>query len=213
MWELRKDFTLRAIASVFKRKPNRLNALRLTAAVTMAALLVLAAYASTFIVSYADLLRRNDPLVVSDVARLSPTRIERIHEIRQIGQLQDVLEDARQRRLKVSISGSRHSQGGHTYTEGGVVLNMREFNRIRSIDLETMSITVESGATWDEVQRAIAPRGLALKLMQSSNAFTVGGSLSANAHGRDLDATQMVEVVGALWAAARGWQGRRGQPG
>ena len=195
MSELRKHFTLRAIASVFKRKPNRINAVRLTAAVTMAVLLVLAAYASTFIVSYGDLLRKNDPLVVSDVARLSSTRIEGIHEIRQIGQLQAVLEDARERRLKVSISGSRHSQGGHTYTEGGVVLNMREFNRIRSIDLETMSITVESGATWDEVQRAIAPRGLALKLMQSSNAFTVGGSLSANAHGRELGVTQMVEVV------------------
>ena len=31
--------------------------------------------------------------------------------------------------------------------------------------------------------------------MQSSNIFTVGGTLSANAHGRDLDVTQAVEVV------------------
>jgi FAD/FMN-containing dehydrogenase len=54
---------------------------------------------------------------------------------------------------------------------------------------------VESGATWDEVQRAIAPHGLAIKVMQSSNIFTVGGTLSANAHGRDLDVTQVVEVV------------------
>jgi FAD/FMN-containing dehydrogenase len=45
------------------------------------------------------------------------------------------------------------------------------------------------------VQRAIAPRGLALKVMQSSNIFTVGGTLSANAHGRDIDVTQFVEVV------------------
>lgn len=58
-----------------------------------------------------------------------------------------------------------------------------------------MTITVESGATWDEVQRALAPGGLALKVMQSSNIFTVGGSLSANAHGRDIEVTQMVEVV------------------
>lgn len=192
---MRKDSTLRVIASVFKRKPNRLTAVRLTAVLTVAVLLLLAAYASTFVVSYDDLLRTNDPLVVSDVAGLSPTRVQRIDEIRQIGQLQAVLKDARERRLKVSISGSRHSQGGHTYTEGGVVLNMRGFNRIRSIDPEAMSITVESGATWDEVQRAISPRGLALKVMQSSNIFTVGGSLSANAHGRDIDVTQMVEVV------------------
>ncbi len=39
--------------------------------------------------------------------------------------------------LKVSISGSRHSQGGHTYRPGGVVLNMRTFNRILDIDTAT----------------------------------------------------------------------------
>jgi decaprenylphospho-beta-D-ribofuranose 2-oxidase len=36
---------------------------------------------------------------------------------------------------------------------------------------------------------------LALKVMQSSNIFTVGGTLSANAHGRDLDLMQVVDVV------------------
>jgi FAD/FMN-containing dehydrogenase len=45
------------------------------------------------------------------------------------------------------------------------------------------------------VQRAIAPHKLAIKVMQSSNIFTVGGTLSANAHGRDIDVTQVVEVV------------------
>jgi hypothetical protein len=64
-----------------------------------------------------------------------------------------------------------------------------------AIDTVAQTITVESGATWDEVQRALAPVGLAIKVMQSSNIFTVGGTMSANAHGRDLDVTQMVEVV------------------
>jgi len=72
---------------------------------------------------------------------------------------------------------------------------MRGFNRVRAIDTDRMTITVESGATWDEVQRALAPHRLAVKVMQSSNIFTVGGTLSANAHGRDLDVTQVVEVV------------------
>jgi hypothetical protein len=31
--------------------------------------------------------------------------------------------------------------------------------------------------------------------MQSSNIFTVGGTMSANAHGRDIDVMQMVQVV------------------
>ncbi len=158
-------------------------------------LVAIALYASTFVISYGDLFRTEDPLLRADVARLAPARVARVDRILELEQLRTILREARQRKLKVSISGSRHSQGGHTYTAGGVVLNMRGFNRVRAIDPRTRLITVESGATWDEVQRAIAPRGLALKVMQSSNVFTVGGTLSANAHGRDLDVTQFVEVV------------------
>ncbi len=85
--------------------------------------------------------------------------MQRVEEIAGVEQLQSVVRDAAERGLTVSISGSRHSQGGHTYTEGGVVLDMRGSNRIRDIDSAAMTITVESGATWAEVQRAIAPQG------------------------------------------------------
>ena len=157
--------------------------------------IALALYASTFVVSYGDLVRSGDPLVRTDVARLAPARVDRVQTVHDVEELRSVVREARERRLEVSISGSRHSQGGHTYTRGGIVLDMRGFNRIRAVDPAAMTVTVESGATWDEVQRAIAPRGLAVKVMQSSNIFTVGGTLSANAHGRDLDVTQVVEVV------------------
>src|SRR6266498_942998 len=165
--------------------------LSLAAAVLLAVVL----YGSSFLVSYGDLLRRQDPLLAADVARIAPARVAAVAAARDVEQLQAVLRDARQRGLKVSVAGSRHSQGGHTYSAGGVVLNMRTFNRVLAIDTITPAVTVESGATWDEVQRAIAPHGLALKVMQSSNIFTVGGTLSANAHGRDIDVMQVVEVV------------------
>jgi decaprenylphospho-beta-D-ribofuranose 2-oxidase len=176
------------------RKPGRVTAARVTAALA-AVLLALTLYASTYVVSYDELFRGNDPLLATDVARIRPARVEAVNSVREVEQLRALLRDAKARKLKVSISGSRHSQGGHTYTAGGVVLNMRGFNRIRAIDSSALTVTVESGATWDEVQRAIAPRGLAVKVMQSSNIFTVGGTLSANAHGRDLDVMQVVEVV------------------
>ena len=160
-----------------------------------ALLLAVVLYASTFVVSYGDLLRRQDPLLAADVARIAPARVAAVAAARDVEQLQAVLRDARQRGLKVSVAGSRHSQGGHTYTAGGVVLSMRTFNRVLAIDTITPAITVQSGATWDEVQRALAPYRLALKVMQSSNIFTVGGTLSANAHGRDVDVMQVVEVV------------------
>jgi FAD/FMN-containing dehydrogenase len=168
---------------------------RSIAVAAAAALLALLAYASSFVVSYGDLFRSDDPLLAADVARLAPARITQLEHARDVEQLRAVIRDAQARGLKVSIAGSRHSQGGHTYSAGGVRLNMRGFNRILALDSVNRTVTVQSGATWDEVQRAIAPHGLAIKVMQSSNIFTVGGTLSANAHGRDLDVTQVVEVV------------------
>jgi decaprenylphospho-beta-D-ribofuranose 2-oxidase len=175
-------------------RPGRSTAARVLVALA-AVLLALTLYASTYVVPYGELFGKNDPLLRADVARIAPARVERVSDVREVEQLQTIVRDARARKLKLSIAGSRHSQGGHTYTQGGVVLNMRRFNRIRAIDSSAMTVTVESGATWDEVQRALAPRGLAVKVMQSSNIFTVGGTLSANAHGRDLDVMQMVDVV------------------
>lgn len=176
------------------RTPTRSGLVKLGAAVTAAAAL-LALYASTFVVSWDALLRSDDPLLATDVSRIGSARVEAIDPIRDVEGLRAALADARARGLHVSIAGSRHSQGGHTYTEGGVVLDMRAFDRILSVDTAALTVTVESGATWDQVQRRLAPEGLAVKVMQSSNVFTVGGSLSANAHGRDLDVTQIVEVV------------------
>jgi decaprenylphospho-beta-D-ribofuranose 2-oxidase len=75
-----------------------------------------------------------------------------VDTVRQLDQLRAILRDARQRQLKVSISGSRHSQGGHTYTAGGLVLNMRGFNRVLAVDTAARTVTVESGATWDVAQ-------------------------------------------------------------
>jgi FAD/FMN-containing dehydrogenase len=163
--------------------------------VVAASLLFLAFYASTFVISFGRLFRADDPLLATDYARLVPARVAGVPRAGSVEELQAVLSGARQRGLKVSIAGSRHSQGGHSYSAGGVRLDMRGFNRILSVDPASRTITVESGATWAEVQRALAPHRLAVKVMQSSNIFTVGGTISANAHGRDLDVTQVIEVV------------------
>lgn len=158
-------------------------------------LLALLLAASTLVIDYGTLFRRDDPQLAVDVARLMPTPVARVEHARSVEEFRAALARARSEGLKVSMAGSRHSQGGHTYTKDGVRLDMRSFNRVLAIDTAGRRITVESGATWDEVQRALAPAGLAVKVMQSSNIFTVGGTMSANAHGRDLDITQAVEVV------------------
>jgi len=74
--------------------------------------------------------------------------------------------------------------GGQIASDGVLFLDMRKLDKVVALDVEKKTITVEAGITWRKIQEAIDPKGLAVKVMQSYANFTVGGSLSVNAHGR-----------------------------
>ncbi len=134
-------------------------------------------------------------LVVDDVSRLNPTIVREIVSYDEVGELQDAVRRANTEQLKISIAGKRHSQGGHAFYDDSVVLDMLSFNKILSVDVLNKLVTVQSGATWEKIQEAINPYNLSIKVMQSSNIFTVGGSLSVNAHGRDPGYGPIIETV------------------
>jgi hypothetical protein len=95
--------------------------------------------------------------------------------------VRNALQFARESRVKVSIAGVRHSMGGHAFARNAIVLDMTRFNRM-SLDAEQRVLTVQAGATWHDIQTYLHPR-FAVKAMQSTDIFTVGGSISVNAHG------------------------------
>jgi FAD/FMN-containing dehydrogenase len=120
---------------------------------------------------------------INDASCLNRTPIRGIVEVRQIDDVRKALAFARQHKLRVSIAGVRHSMGGQAFARHGVVLDMRNFNRI-VLDGQRATVRVESGASWHDIQKAIHPKW-AVKSMQSTDIFTVGGSISVNAHGMD----------------------------
>jgi FAD/FMN-containing dehydrogenase len=84
----------------------------------------------------------------------------------------------------VTCAGQQHSMGRQTFTRGGLVLDLKDFNRIEA-DQAERRLNVQTGARWWQVQRALDKVGLSVKAMQSINIFSVGGTLSVNAHGID----------------------------
>ena len=163
--------------------------------ITLAFLVIMLLYAGSFVFSYSRLWKSRDRLLITDVSRLIPLMVRRVDILNKVEDLKKVLAEAHQKKLKVSISGSKHSQGGHTYYQDAIVLDMSSFNKIINLDIKNKIIRAQSGAKWKDVQEYINPYGLAIKVMQSSYVFTIGGTLSANAHGRDLDKTSVVETV------------------
>lgn len=75
---------------------------------------------------------------------------------------------------------------------------MRAFNRVLGIDATARVAIVEAGATWADIQAAANPHGLAVAVQQSSNIFTIGGSIAVNCHGRDPRYGCLVDTVRSL---------------
>ena len=120
---------------------------------------------------------------INDASCLDKTSVYGIVQVTEFKDIQDALIFAQQNDLKVSIAGVMHSMGGHAFYKNAVVLDMTEFNNM-SLDEENRILTVESGAIWHDIQKFLHPK-FAVKAMQSTDIFTVGGSISVNAHGMD----------------------------
>ncbi|SFA70032.1 MULTISPECIES: FAD-binding oxidoreductase [unclassified Bacillus (in: firmicutes)] len=133
--------------------------------------------------------------MTTDYTGLLPERIKGIVKAGNRTELQKIVKEANQKGFHISIAGQQHSQGGHTYYKDAVVLDMKAYNKVLAIDEQNKTIKVEAGATWEDVQEAITPYGLALKVTQSQSIFTIGGSLSVNAHGRDIRFGPMAGTV------------------
>lgn len=119
---------------------------------------------------------------INDASCLNRTPVLGIATPRSIEEIRTALLYARSHGLKVTAAGTRHSMGGQAFSRNGLVIDMRGLNGM-SLDPSRRVITVGTGATWNSVLPYLDAQGLSIKAMQSISVFTVGGSLSVNAHG------------------------------
>ncbi len=133
---------------------------------------------------------------VNDSSCLNRTPVYGIVRVRRVEDVRHALEFARANGLKVSVAGVRHSQGGQAFSRSGIVLDMTSFNGM-SLDAPNKVLHVQSGARWHDIQSYLHPR-FAVKAMQSTDIFTVGGSISVNAHGMDHKAGSVGQTILAM---------------
>lgn len=149
-------------------------------------------------VSFAAYKQKQESRTVNDVAGLLPTRVKEIKKSSTQKELQTWIKDAAKSGEKISIAGMQHSQGGHTYFPNSIMLDMKTYNKVLDYQPDQKKITVQSGATWNDIQKYIHKDGLAVQVMQSQNIFTVGGSISVNVHGRDIRYGSLIDTVDSL---------------
>ncbi len=131
-----------------------------------------------------------------DVSCLNATPVHGHVAVRSERDVVDALSYARDHGLKVAAAGARHSMGGQAFAKDALILDMRGFSAI-AFDAASKTVTVQPGATWHAIQNTLHPLH-AVKAMQSTDIFTVGGSISVNAHGMDHQVGALMNTIRRL---------------
>jgi FAD/FMN-containing dehydrogenase len=84
----------------------------------------------------------------------------------------------------VPQGGNTGLVGGQIPLHGEVLLSLKRMNRVRALDRDGMTLTVEAGVTLAGAQDAAADAGLLFPLtLASEGSCTIGGNISTNAGG------------------------------
>ncbi|HSV47241.1 MAG TPA: FAD-binding protein [Ramlibacter sp.] len=148
-------------------------------------------------------------VLLENITRLYPVRVARIVAPQDAAQLSAALASWPG---QVCVGGGRFSMGGQIGVEGGLHLDMRRMNALVWLRPEAMAVRVQAGMCWRDLQDLLDPLDLSVHTMQSYANFTVGGSVSVNAHGRyvghgpiagSVRALQIMSPAGRLVEASR----------
>jgi FAD/FMN-containing dehydrogenase len=135
--------------------------------------------------------------LINDASCLNKTAVYGIVHVTSTEDIQNAVVFAKANNLKITSAGQRHSMGGQSFIKNGVVLDMKGFNSM-SLNKEAQVLTIQTGATWAKAQEYLDHLGYSIKAMQSINIFTVGGTLSVNAHGVAHNPGQVAPTVRSM---------------
>jgi FAD/FMN-containing dehydrogenase len=145
-------------------------------------------------------------VLVNDIhSRLNPTEVARVVEVDSVEALQSAVRAASAEGSTIAISGGRHAMGGQQFASGGVLVDTRNMDRVVDLDTGAGLIEVEAGIQWPALvaflasERAESPTSWGIAQKQTgADRFTIGGSISANGHGRGLAMAPMSADVLSL---------------
>lgn len=111
-----------------------------------------------------------------DIVELA-SDLEKNHKL-----LREALKKSVDTERAISIGGARHSMGRQSLNRGGIYIDTTGFNAMK-LDEASNTLKVQAGARWKDIIAYLHPFNRAVSVMQTNHDFSVGGTLSVNAHG------------------------------
>ncbi|MGC4047438.1 MAG: FAD-binding oxidoreductase [Armatimonas sp.] len=159
--------------------------------------------------------------VVNDIhGQLNRTTVARIAQPDSLDALRRLLDRAQRENQSVALCGGRHAMGGQQFATDGLLVDTRRLNQVREFDDAQGTITVGAGIQWPELIRWLlkaqeGTRGQTWSIAQKqtgADRMSLGGSLSANTHGRglampplvgDIESFTLMDAAGDLRRCSR----------
>ena len=106
---------------------------------------------------------------------------------------------ARTEKVPLCVAGGRHAMGGQQFCSGGLLLDARRLSRVLELDEARGTVTVEAGVQWPALLDYLSTSTWSIAQKQTgADRLTIGGAISANAHGRGLRMAPLVSDVEEL---------------
>jgi FAD/FMN-containing dehydrogenase len=142
-------------------------------------------------------------VIVNDLhSELNESEVAELFSVDSLEAIRAGIARARILGVPVSVAGGRYAMGGQQFCTGGVVLDTSKLDRVLNIDTERGLVEVEAGIQWpaliehlETVQADLSSQWSIAQKQTGADRISIGGTISANAHGRGLTMKPFVSDV------------------
>lgn len=120
---------------------------------------------------------------LTDASNMPGGYAERLFVPETAEDVAEVLSEASEEGIPVTVSGARTGTVGGAVPFGGYVISLERLNTIKSIDKESMTAVVEPGVVLADLAKAVEAEGLFYPPDPTEWSCQVGGTVATNASG------------------------------
>lgn len=159
-------------------------------------------------------------IIVNDIhSQLNSTEVSEIVKASAIDTIQATVKKAAQENRQISIAAGRHAMGTQQFGTGTTLLDMNALANVLHFNTQEGWVEVEAGIQWPQLvqylltaQEGKWPQWGIIQKQTGADRLSIGGALSANAHGRglkfkpfiqDVDSFNLINAEGEIITCSR----------
>ncbi|HEX8638592.1 MAG TPA: FAD-binding oxidoreductase [Pyrinomonadaceae bacterium] len=120
---------------------------------------------------------------LSDASNLPGGHAERLFIPETAAEIAEILREAYEKRIGVTVSGARTGTVGGAIPFGGFLISLEKLNKIKEINKNELRATVESGVVLTDLQKAVEAENLFYPPDPTEWSCQIGGTVATNASG------------------------------